>query len=100
MTRGLDWPRVWRVSRAHHPADVTPPVMDGFEVLRQIRKRSDVPVIMLTAARRSRTDHRPNAGADDDLPKPFDPDELLPASARASPRRNTGQWRPRPTPAA
>jgi len=54
------------------------PVLDGFEVLRQMRKRSGVPVIMLTA----RTNERDritglNTGADDYLPKPFAPDELL-----------------------
>lgn len=58
--------------------DVMLPGMDGFEVLAQIRRRSAVPVIMLTA----RTGHGDritglNAGADDYLPKPFSPDELL-----------------------
>jgi two-component system response regulator CpxR len=51
--------------------------MEGFEVLRQLRRRSAVPVIMLTA----RTEHGDrieglNAGADDYLAKPFSPDEL------------------------
>jgi two-component system response regulator CpxR len=58
--------------------DVMLPVMDGFEVLRQIRRRSGVPVSMLTA--RSEHDDRIsglNAGADDYLNKPFSPDELL-----------------------
>jgi len=58
--------------------DVMLPMMDGFEVLRQIRRRSAVPVIMLTA----RTEPQDkieglNAGADDYLAKPFSPDELL-----------------------
>ncbi len=58
--------------------DVMMPRMDGFETLRQIRRKSTVPVIMLTA----RTEHDDringlNAGADDYLPKPFSPDELL-----------------------
>ena len=58
--------------------DVMLPVMDGFEVLRQIRRRSAVPVIMLTA----RTEPQDkieglNSGADDYLAKPFSPDELL-----------------------
>ena len=70
--------------------DVMLPVIDGFEVLRQIRKRSDVPVIMLTA-RTSFQDRVAglNAGADDYLPKPFDPDELL-ARVRAIWRRGRG----------
>jgi two-component system response regulator CpxR len=51
--------------------------MQGFEILRQLRRRSAVPVIMLTA----RTEHEDrieglNAGADDYLAKPFSPDEL------------------------
>ncbi len=51
--------------------------LEGFEVLRQLRRRSAVPVIMLTA----RTEHGDrieglNAGADDYLAKPFSPDEL------------------------
>jgi two-component system response regulator CpxR len=58
--------------------DVMMPAMDGFEVLRQLRRRSAVPVIMLTA--RAEQEDRImglNAGADDYLPKPFSPDELL-----------------------
>jgi two-component system, OmpR family, response regulator CpxR len=67
--------------------DVMMPVLDGFEVLRQIRKRSAVPVIMLTA-RTSQADRVDglNAGADDYLPKPFAPEELL-ARIRAVLRR-------------
>jgi DNA-binding response OmpR family regulator len=58
--------------------DVMIPKQDGLEVLRQIRRGSGIPVIMLTA----RTEHGDrigalNAGADDYLGKPFSPDELL-----------------------
>jgi two-component system, OmpR family, response regulator CpxR len=69
--------------------DVMLPVIDGFEVLRQLRKRSGVPVIMLTA-RTERGDRIAglNAGADDYLPKPFGPEELL-ARMRAVWRRAT-----------
>ena len=63
------------------------PVLDGFEVLRQLRKRSSVPVIMLTARTRERDRITGlDAGADDYLPKPFSPDELL-ARIRAVRRR-------------
>jgi two-component system response regulator CpxR len=67
--------------------DVMLPVLDGFEVLRQIRKRSTVPVIMLTA-RTAQTDRVAglDLGADDYLPKPFGPEELL-ARIRAVLRR-------------
>jgi two-component system response regulator CpxR len=58
--------------------DVMLPVLDGFEVLRQIRRRSDLPVMMLTA----RSEHEDRmagfrGGADDYLAKPFHPEELL-----------------------
>jgi DNA-binding response OmpR family regulator len=67
--------------------DVMLPLMDGFKVLQQLRRRKDLPVIMLTA----RVQHHDrilglDAGADDYLPKPFDPDELL-ARIRAVLRR-------------
>ncbi|MDE3197932.1 MAG: response regulator transcription factor [Acidobacteriota bacterium] len=67
--------------------DVMMPVLDGFEALRQIRKRSAVPVIMLTA-RSAAADRIQglNNGADDYLAKPFAPDELL-ARVRAVLRR-------------
>jgi len=67
--------------------DVMLPVLDGFEVLRQLRKRSEVPVIMLTA-RVAEPDRVAglNSGADDYLPKPFGPEELL-ARIRAVLRR-------------
>jgi two-component system response regulator CpxR len=67
--------------------DVMLPVLDGFELLKQIRRRSSVPVIMLTA-RTAQTDRIAglNAGADDYLPKPFGPEELL-ARMRAVLRR-------------
>jgi two-component system, OmpR family, response regulator CpxR len=63
------------------------PVLDGFEVLRQLRKVSEIPVLMLTA----RTQQRDritglDSGADDYLSKPFGPDELL-ARIRAVLRR-------------
>lgn len=72
--------------------DVMLPGLDGFEVLRQIRKRSATPVIMLTA-RISGADrvHGLNSGADDYLPKPFAPDELV-ARIRAVLRRTGKAW--------
>jgi two-component system response regulator CpxR len=67
--------------------DVMLPILDGFELLKQIRRRSCVPVILLTA-RTAQTDRIAglNAGADDYLPKPFGPEELL-ARMRAVLRR-------------
>lgn len=67
--------------------DVMLPVLDGFEVLAQLRRRSTTPVIMLTA-RTGQQDRIAglDAGADDYLPKPFGPEELL-ARIRAVLRR-------------
>ncbi len=67
--------------------DVMLPGLDGFAVLEQLRRKKDLPVIMLTA--RVQQHDRIlglNSGADDYLPKPFDPDELL-ARIRAILRR-------------
>jgi DNA-binding response OmpR family regulator len=58
--------------------DVKMPVLDGIEALRQIRRFSDVYVIMLTA-RAEETDKviGLSVGADDYLSKPFSPRELI-----------------------
>ena len=58
--------------------DVMMPTLDGFATLQEIRKSSQVPVVMLTA----RGDHTDRIvglelGADDYLAKPFHPRELL-----------------------
>jgi len=58
--------------------DVMLPEMDGFELCRTIRRESNVPIVMLTA----RGDVMDRVvglelGADDYLPKPFEPRELL-----------------------
>ena len=70
--------------------DVMLPHLDGFEVLRQLRLRSQVPVILLTA-RTAPADRVAGltTGADDYLPKPFWPDELV-ARVRAILRRVDG----------
>jgi DNA-binding response OmpR family regulator len=67
--------------------DVMMPGMDGLSVLRKLRERSVVPVIMLTA-KGDETDRVVGLelGADDYLPKPFSPRELL-ARLRAVLRR-------------
>ena len=67
--------------------DIMLPGMDGFEVCREIRTFSKVPILMLTA-RGEDTDRIVGLemGADDYLPKPFNPRELL-ARIRAILRR-------------
>ena len=75
-------PEALQVWREQQPAlivlDVMMPGMDGFEVLREIRRTSRIPVLMLTA--RGEAEDRIEGletGADDYLPKPFLPKELL-----------------------
>jgi OmpR family response regulator RpaB len=67
--------------RGHYDAailDVMLPEMDGFALCREIRRESDIPIVMLTA--RGEVMDRVvglELGADDYLPKPFEPRELL-----------------------
>ena len=70
--------------------DLTLPDMDGLDICRQLRAKSDTPVLMLTA-RGDAMDRIVGLeiGADDYLPKPFQPRELL-ARLRAILRRRTG----------
>lgn len=67
--------------------DLGLPEMDGLDVIRELRRRSNVPVIMLTA-RADESDKLVGLelGADDYLTKPFSPKELV-ARARAVFRR-------------
>jgi DNA-binding response OmpR family regulator len=70
--------------------DVMLPGMSGLDVLKQLRQKSSVPVLMLTA-RGSELDRilGLELGADDYLPKPFNPRELV-ARLRAILRRTSG----------
>ena len=70
--------------------DLTLPDIDGLEVCRRLRARADTPVLMLTA-RGDAMDRVVGLeiGADDYLPKPFEPRELL-ARLRAILRRRGG----------
>ena len=71
--------------------DVMMPRLDGFAVLERLRKTSNVPVLMLTARLESASRIRGlEGGADDYLPKPFEPMELM-ARVRAILRRSGGQ---------
>lgn len=71
--------------------DVMLPDLDGFECLRRIRASSDVPVVMLTA-KGDETDRIVGLeiGADDYVPKPFNPRELLARLKAVLRRRNGG----------
>lgn len=90
--RGLE-----RILQGQHDLlvlDVMLPGMDGFEILRQLRRKSKVPVIMLTA-RGEDVDRIVGLelGADDYLAKPFNPRELS-ARIRAILRRVDGASTP------
>ena len=75
--------------------DVMLPDLDGFEVCRHVRAESDIPILMLTA-RGDEMDRIVGLelGADDYLPKPFNPRELL-ARLRAILRRRSVAGAPR-----
>ena len=70
------------LARRHHPMlvvlDLMLPLVDGWEVCRELRSWSDVPIIMLTA-RGEEVDRISGLtlGADDYLVKPFSPRELV-----------------------
>jgi len=73
--------------------DVMLPDLDGFEVLKRLRRTHDLPVLMLTA-RGEDTDRIVGLelGADDYLPKPFNPREVV-ARLSAILRRVRGEQR-------
>lgn len=71
--------------------DVMMPDTDGWEFLKRIRRMKKTPILMLTAL--GELDDRIrglNTGADDYLPKPYEPVELI-ARLRALVRRSAGQ---------
>jgi two-component system, OmpR family, alkaline phosphatase synthesis response regulator PhoP len=90
-----DGPSALKAARAFSPdlviLDIMLPGMDGLDVLRELRKTSQVPVIMLTA-KESEVDKVVGLelGADDYLTKPFSPRELV-ARVKAVLRRSLPQ---------
>lgn len=67
--------------------DIMMPEVDGFELMRSLRERVNIPIILLTAKRRDSDKVLGlELGADDYVVKPFNPDELV-ARARAVLRR-------------
>lgn len=86
------------MARSHNPGfvilDVMLPKVDGWDICRQLRKESDVPILMLTA-REEEIDRVMglSLGADDYVVKPFSPRELV-ERVKAILRRT----QPRPAP--
>lgn len=73
--------------------DVMMPEINGFEVLAQLRQdeaTKSIPVIMLTAlAQRSDVAKAVEAGVDDYVAKPFEPDDLIERIRKAIVKRET-----------
>jgi len=96
VTRGDQaLPAVLRIRPDVVLLDLMLPGSDGLDVCRQLRARTDVPIIMVTA----RTEEADRVlglegGADDYVPKPFQSRELL-ARIRAQARRARGESGPR-----
>ncbi|TDB38328.1 MAG: response regulator [Actinobacteria bacterium] len=84
ILQAVDGEKALEVAMAEHPdlvlLDVTMPKLDGFEVLRFLRKRPEtagVKVIMLTtAAQNTDLKHGADLGCDEYVTKPFDPRAL------------------------
>ena len=99
LDHASDGPRgLSRVAQGAYDAvllDVMMPGMDGLEVCKRLRQKSNVPILMLTA-KGDETDRVVGLelGADDYLPKPFGPRELL-ARLRSLARRAQGAARER-----
>jgi len=80
--KAADGETALRLARQHHPGfvvlDIMLPRLDGWEVCRQLRTFSNVPVLMLTA-REEEIDRVTglSLGADDYVVKPFSPRELV-----------------------
>ena len=82
VVTAFDGEQALRRLRDHTPElvilDVNLPLLDGFKVLEQLRKHSQVPVMMLTVRSAEEDEVRGlDLGADDYLKKPFSPRALL-----------------------
>lgn len=77
-----DGQQALELARRHHPIfvilDLMLPLIDGWEVCRQLRQSSDVPILILSA-REEEVDRVSGLtlGADDYMVKPFSPRELV-----------------------
>ncbi|GAB4125789.1 MAG: response regulator transcription factor [Roseiflexaceae bacterium] len=99
VIKAFDGSTIMQTIEQHNPdlvlLDVTMPKTNGFEVCRQIRRTSDVPIIFLTG--RSQLQDRVmglQIGGDDYLVKPFEPSELLARVEAVLRRRNSDMLNP------
>lgn len=99
VVKAYDGPSILQSIEQHHPdlvlLDVMMPKASGFDICRQIRRTSDVPIIFLSA--RSQLQDRVmglQIGGDDYLIKPFEPSELLARVEAVLRRRNADMLNP------
>ncbi|GAB4189166.1 MAG: response regulator transcription factor [Roseiflexaceae bacterium] len=99
VLKAYDGPSILQSVEQHQPdlilLDVTMPKTNGFEICRQIRRTSDVPIIFLSA--RTQLQDRVmglQIGGDDYLIKPFEPSELLARVEAVLRRRNSDMLNP------
>ena len=97
--KAYDGPSILQVIEQYNPdlvlLDVSMPKSNGFDICRQIRRTSDVPIIFLSA--RSQLKDRVmglQIGGDDYLVKPFEPSELLARVEAVLRRRNSDMLNP------
>jgi DNA-binding response OmpR family regulator len=99
VIKAFDGSTILQSVEQHNPdlvlLDVGMPKADGFDICRQIRRTSDVPIIFLTG--RSQLQDRVmglQIGGDDYLIKPFEPSELLARVEAVLRRRNSDMLNP------
>jgi DNA-binding response OmpR family regulator len=99
VVKAYDGPGILQSIEQHNPdlvlLDVMMPKASGFDICRQIRRTSDVPIIFLSA--RSQLQDRVmglQIGGDDYLIKPFEPSELLARVEAVLRRRNSDMLNP------
>ncbi len=99
VIKAYDGPSILQSVEQYNPdlilLDVMMPKTNGFDVCRQIRRTSDVPIIFLSA--RSQLQDRVTGlqiGGDDYLVKPFEPSELLARVEAVLRRRNSDMLNP------
>jgi DNA-binding response OmpR family regulator len=99
VIKAFDGSTILQTVEQHNPdlvlLDVTMPKSNGFDICRQIRRTSDVPIIFLTG--RSQLQDRVmglQIGGDDYLVKPFEPSELLARVEAVLRRRNSDMLNP------